>query len=99
MGYIAQYQQIRDRIEVAKGWFKPDDDCVAITGSREDIILMLEAVKEDRRKYGIISSGTLISMPCGAEYRLKEISDIPFADLPCSCGRANHYFVRIKECE
>jgi hypothetical protein len=33
-------------------------------------------------------------LPCGNEYSVESIDDLPKADLPCPCGNPNHWFVK-----
>jgi len=35
-------------------------------------------------------------MPCGYEYTILNIVDLPKSDMPCSCGNPEHWFVKYK---
>lgn len=35
-----------------------------------------------------------ITMPCGESISYDRFEDIPDEDVPCSCGKPNHWFVR-----
>ena len=66
---------------------KSGETFIALSGKREDIIEMLEAVNSLQEVRNLPDRGFTITMPCGYEQIFKESSDIPTEDLSCPCGK------------
>jgi hypothetical protein len=38
-------------------------------------------------------------MPCGAELNYDSAADVPLVDMPCPCGDASHWLIKVKVVE
>jgi len=68
--------------------FSKEHDFTAITAdNREQVIELLRATK----------CGFKISMPCGEGISLDKDAEFSGEDIPCTCGRKNHYFIQYRK--
>ena len=82
---------ILERIRIAQYTDNPEESCVLLNPvNRQALIDYLDVVQEHQKGKGAIT----IRMPCGNEKEFVTHGDIPLGDLPCPCGRDNHYFVK-----
>lgn len=65
--------------------------------NRQAVIDFYDKCIEWQRRWGKEAYGFTITMPCGKEWRFRAVSDIPFGDLPCPCGRPDHYLIKYEE--
>lgn len=95
-GEVVSCQGIDKSVSIGYGTFPPDDKpYTALSGERENIIELLEAVLKNQRKHNLPEMGFTITMPCGYEQEFKESSDIPMEDLPCSCGKLERFLIKL----
>ena len=62
--------------------------------NRQAILDLLDSCIKLQTERGVEPCGFMITMPCGYELQIKNQDDIPSEDLPCGCGRADHYLIR-----
>jgi len=85
-----------DKVHIPYGAFPQDDEpYAALSGKREDIIELLEAMLKMQRKYNQPEIGFTITMPCGYEQSFRESGDIPMEDLPCPCGKPERFLIKL----
>jgi len=86
------------RIAISECAYVPDKPFGAIRAiDRQALVELLHKCTELQRKRGGDVGGFTITMPCGCERRFTNNCDIPFEDLPCPCGRDDHYFIQYGE--
>ena len=86
---------IKDLV-IPYGAFPEDGESfTALSGKRENIIAFLEAVLTQQQERNIPDRGFTITMPCGYEQNFRELSDIPTEDLPCPCGKAGQFLIKL----
>jgi len=61
-----------------------------IAVDRQAMLDLLAKMKEAWRSFDI-------SMPCGWSKTFRYTDDIPSKDLPCPCGRSDHFIIQYKE--
>ncbi len=85
---------ILSRVRIAQYTDNPEEPIVACNPvDRGALVDLFNAVGEGQRKHDS-RWGFCMRMPCGNEKHFASHDDIPFDDLPCSCGRENHFFVK-----
>jgi len=84
------------RVRIAQYSENPEEPMIACNPvDREALIDYFDAVQNQPDKHrGERNWVFCISMPCGNEKEFKTYADIPFEDLPCCCGRKDHFFVK-----
>ena len=86
------------RIEVSDCEFVPDKPFGAVRAiDRQALIDLLDRCVTLQQKRGGEIYGFTITMPCGYERQFTNHCDIPFEDLPCHCGRDDHYLIQYKK--
>lgn len=84
------------KVTIGYGAFPPDNQpYAALSGSRGNIIELLEAVLKNQREHNLSEIGFTITMPCGCEQAFREISDIPMENLPCPCGKPERFMIKL----
>ena len=81
-----------DGIKVSLGGYPPIDKpfTAMIPKDRQAIVDFFNVCKERGHRFEI-------SMPCGYSRKFASYDDIPLDDLPCGCGRDDHYLIRYKK--
>ena len=83
------------RIEVSACTYEPEKPFGAVRAvDRQALVDLLDKCVERQRKRQGVINGFTITMPCGYERQFTTNSDIPFEDLPCSCGQAYRYLIK-----
>lgn len=86
------------RIEISDCLFVPDKPYGAVTAvDRQALVELLDKCVELQLKRGREIYGFTITMPYGYERKFTNHCDIPFEDLPCGCGRDDHYLIKYKK--
>ncbi len=86
---------VMEGLEISTGDYPPvDEPFTAMTATtRQAIIDLLDETKGIDGDNGYFE----ITMPCGYSRKFREHSDIPFDDLPCSCGKVDRYLIQYKK--
>jgi len=85
-----------DELAIGYGAFPKDDKpYTALSGKRENIIELLEAMLDNQRRQNLPELGFTITMPCGYERNFKQSNDIPMEDLLCPCGKPGRYLIKL----
>ncbi len=86
---------ILERVRPAQYADNPDQSLVALNPvDRQALIEYFDALQEGREESSSVRRCFSIWMPCGNEKEFTSEADIPFEDLPCPCGRKDHFFVK-----
>lgn len=86
------------RIEISPCLYGEEKPYGAIWATdRQALVDLLDNCVELQSKRGEEVTGFTITMPCGYERRFTNHCDIPFEDLPCSCGQEGHYLIKYKK--
>lgn len=85
-------------IIINTGGFHQDIPFIAVEAiNRQVMVDLLNRCVGLQRYRGREIYGFVITMPCGSEMQFIKEDDIPFDDLPCPCGRADHYVIKYEE--
>ncbi len=95
---MIEIRGFKGRIQVNEDMFQLFNPYTALWAvDRQAVIDLHDKCTEWQRKWRKDVCGFTITMPCGNEWRFRAISDILFGDMPCSCGRPDHYLIKYKE--
>ena len=86
---------IKDLVIPYGAFPKDGEPYIALSGKRESIVAMLEAVLAQQQERNIPDRGFTITMPCGYERNFKEPNDIPMENLPCPCGKTGRFLIKL----
>lgn len=87
---------ICDKVTIGYGTFPQDDKpYTALSGKRENIIELLEAVLKNQRRQNLPELGFIITMPCGYNRIFRKPDTIPMEDLSCSCGKPERFLIKL----
>ncbi len=88
---VIRRRQILQRVRLAVYPETVDEAIVACNPvDRQAMLDYLAIIKEQV----LDSEGLTISLPCGGEKDFGVPENIPFEDLPCPCGRPDHWLIR-----
>ena len=87
---------ILEKMRIAEYSDNPEEPMIACNPTDRRVLMdyfngVCEQGHNKRGKRGWVFC---ISMPCGNEMEFTSLSDIPLGDLPCPCGREDHFFVK-----
>lgn len=86
-------RKLIEKLRMAEDTSYPDEPFIALNPVDSQALLdFFDAAREERHKWAFS-----IRMPCGKQRAFDSRADIPLEDLPCPCGREDHYFVKYSE--